>query len=282
MVKLEEISTKPSFSNQLENKMLYSNHSNDISISYTSTYTLKYVIEGIKHYNYNNENIEVSKNQYLILNNSKITTEAKKGTKGLSFFLSSELLNEILNYHTTSTTSFEFIEATQKQSNNKVRLFLEQITYLYENDRMTLQQQIEDLFIKLSELIVQEQNAIDNKFTRLKIVKHDTKRDLYRSILKAEEYLQDNLARDISLEILSKDIGISKYYLHRLFTEIHGDTPLKYLTGIRLQKAKNKLRYSTASIFETAIACGFDNTSYFSNIFKAHTGVSPSQFRKAF
>ncbi len=281
MIKIEEIITIPTFSNQLENKVLYSNHSNDISITYKSTYTLKYVIEGVKHYNYNNQDIEVSKNQYLILNNdSKITTVAKKGTRGLSFFLSPKLINEIYRYNTNSNSSIEFLEVTQKESNSKAHCLLDKIAYLYEHNPTVFKHQMDNLFIQVSELIVQEQANIDTKFMRLKIVKHNTKKELYKLVTDAKEYLNDNLKENISLDIISRDIGISKYYLHRLFTEINGNTPLSYLTVIRLKKAKNKLQYSKDSIFEIAIACGFDNTSYFSTIFKKHMGFSPSQFRK--
>jgi len=281
MIKIEEITTIPTFSNQLENKMLYSNHSNDISISYKSTYTLKYVIEGVKHYNYNNQDIEVSKNQYLIINNeSNITTEVKKGTKGLSFFLSPKLINDIYRYHTNSNSSIEFLEVTQKKSNSKTHYLLDKIAYLYEHNPIVFKQQMDNLFIQVSELIVQEQASIDTKFMKLKIVKHNTKKELYKLVTDAREYLNDNHKEDINLDIISRDIGISKYYLHRLFTEINGSTPQSYLTAIRLEKAKNKLQYSKASIFEIAISCGFDNSSYFSNTFKKHMGVSPSVFRK--
>ncbi|PKG42897.1 helix-turn-helix domain-containing protein, partial [Psychroflexus sp. MES1-P1E] len=59
-----------------------------------------------------------------------------------------------------------------------------------------------------------------------------------------------------------------------------GNTSFEYLKNIRLEKAKNKLQYSKDSIFEIAFKCGFDTTSYFSNIFKKHIGLSPTQFRK--
>ena len=282
MIQLEEITSIPTFSNQLENKLLYSNHSDDISISYQSTYTIKYVIDGVKHYNYNNQNIEVSKSQYLILNNdSLITTEAKKGTKGLSLFLSSKLINEISHFYSRSNSSIKFLEIIQRNSNQKVNNLLSQIVYLYENNQIGLKQQIDDLFIAISELIVQEQLSIDNNFMNLKVVKHDTKRELYKSIIETKEYLNDNFRDRISLEIISRDVGISKYYLHRLFREINGNTPLEYLKNIRLEKAKNKLQYSKDSIFEIASKCGFDNTAYFSNVFKKHVGLSPTQFRKA-
>lgn len=281
MVKLEEITTTPTFSNQLENKILYANHSNDISISYKSTYSLKYVIEGKKCYNFNNQDVEISKNQYIILNNnSNVTTEAKKGTKGLSFFLSSELINDIYKYHTDDQFQLEFLEVTQKKSTSEIGLLLDKVNHLYEHNQFALKQQIDHLFICISEAIVKEQTNIEHKFSTLKIIKQDTKKELFKLILITKEYLNDNIDKNISLDLIGKDIGISKYYLHRLFTEIYGHTPLEYLTSIRLEKAKSQLQYSKDSIFKIAIECGFDNTSYFSNLFKKHVGVSPTLFRK--
>lgn len=280
-IKLEALASTSAFPNQLENKILYSNHAKDVSVSYQSTYTIKYVIEGEKYYNYNSQDVKVLKNQYLILNNdSKISSQAKKETKGLSFFLSPKLINEVYHYKTNGNTSIQFLEIIQNTSNSKISNLLHKTAYLYENNQIALIEQIDDLFFKISELIVLQQITIDDNFRKLKIVKHDTKQELYKLISETKEYIDDNISKAISLHTISKDIGISKYYLHRLFTKINGYTPLSYLTNIRLKKAIDKLKYSKDSIFEIAIACGFDNTSYFSNIFKKHMGLSPSQFRK--
>lgn len=280
MIQIEEITTTPTFSSQLENKVLYSHHTSDIAVSYKSTYTIKYVIEGVKQYHYNNQDIEVSKNQYLILNNnSTITTEAKSGTKGLSFFLSQDLINEVYNYHTDNASQLEFLEVIHKKPTSEVNYLLNKAANLYMFDKVSFEQLMESLFIQISEIVVKEQIHIDTKFTALKIVKHNTKKQLLKLITATKEYLNDHISEDISLDKISSDIGISKYYLHRLFTELHGYTPLNYLTTIRLEKAKYKLLHSNDSILAIAIACGFDNISYFSNVFKRHIGFSPTQFR---
>ncbi|BFP42242.1 hypothetical protein FGF1_30870 [Flavobacteriaceae bacterium GF1] len=272
----------PTFSSQLENKILYSNHDHAISVSYQSTYTLKYVVDGVKNYNYNNQDIAVSKNQYLLLNNdSHITTEVKKGTKGLSLFLSPELINEISHFYTNGNHNLNFLEVTRNKSNFQLSHLLNTMAYLYENNKTLLKERMDDLFIKVSELIVKEQVSINANFIKLRIVKRDTKRELYKRIVATKEYLNDNLQKKISLEALSTDIGISKYYLHRLFSEFNGETPNGYLTKIRLERAKNKLQTSKDPISEIAMACGFDDTAYFSNLFKKHTGLSPSRFRKS-
>ncbi|MBW1294980.1 helix-turn-helix transcriptional regulator [Aquimarina litoralis] len=281
MIQLEEITSIPTFSSQLENKILYSDHSDTISVQYQSTYTIKYVMDGVKRYHVNNQDLKVSKYEYLILNNSQIITEAKKGTKGLSLFLSPTLMDEISHFYFGHHDPVKFLEVIQKNANQKVKNVLDTLVYLYHNDKIGLHQQMEDLFMTISELIIQEQVSIDDNFKKLKIVRHNTKRALYKSITETKEYLNDNFSDKISLESISKDIGISKYYLHRLFKEIHGSTPLEYVTAIRIANAKNKLQYSKESIFEIAIQSGFDNTAYFSNVFKKHVGLSPTQFRKA-
>ncbi|WP_299366699.1 AraC family transcriptional regulator [Winogradskyella sp.] len=281
MITFEEVNSAPTFSKQLENKILFSNHSYETSVSYQSTYTIKYVFEGLKHYNYNNQDVEVSKGEYLILNNgSQITTNVIRGTKGLSLFLSPRLIEEIYCFYSGNRSPIRFLEIVHGRSNHKIKTLLNQLVDLCNNDQVILEQQKEDVFIQISELIVEEQVAFNESFNNLKITKHDTKRALLKSIIKANDYIQDHFKDPITLDIMSRDIGLSKYYLHRLFKEINGLTPLQYLTKIRLENAKNKLQYSKDSIFEIAIACGFDTISYFSNTFKRHTGLSPSQFRE--
>ncbi|WP_217704360.1 helix-turn-helix transcriptional regulator [Aquimarina sp. TRL1] len=281
MIKLEEVTNTPAFSSQLENKMLYADHSRDISISYQTTYTLKYVIEGEKQYYYNQQRIKVSKNQYLLLNaGNKITTKAKKGTKGLSLFLAPRLIDEIYGYHTNTELPLQFLEVPQENNNSHIAFLLTRAAQLYREQPDVFKQEKEALFIRTSELIVQEQMALQRKFGKLKIVKHDTKKELYKLAIGAREYLHDHYKEQLSLERLSKDIGMSKYYLHRLFTEIYGRTPQSYLTAIRLEKARYQLQNSAAAVMEIAVDCGFDTVAYFSNTFKKHTGYTPSQFRK--
>ncbi len=282
MVILEELTGPPDFSCQLENKILYVAHQQDTSITYQSTYTLKYVLEGTKYYRFNNQQVAVGKHQYVILNNDqRICSEAEKGTRGVSFFLSSALMHETYAHYSSKNAPLEFFEFPQTKSNDVLGQWLHQIVSFYEQAPITFRHQMEDLFLKLSETIVQEQASIQGKFDQLKIVKQLTRKELYKLIVMTKEYLQDNSSHHISLDSIGKNIGVSKYYLHRLFTKVTGSTPLQYLTQIRLDKAKNKLKHSSDSIFDIAIACGFESLAYFSVVFKRHQGLLPSQYRKS-
>lgn len=282
MIKIEEIGSKPSFSNQLENKILYANHAQHISISYTSTFTLKYVIAGTKRYTVNHQNLEVPKNHYLILNNCKLHSEATSGTKGLSLFLSPKLISEITRFHFGNDVPLKFLEVIQSGKDKTIQNLLDRMVHLYTQDRIGLEQQKDDLFLAVAEQLVKGQIAINKHFKKLRIVRHDTKRALYRSTLEARTFLHDNFRGKISLDTVSQNVGVSKYYLHRLFKEINGKTLQEYLTDIRLQNAKKQLQYSKDPIAEIAMDSGFENSAYFSNVFKKHTGISPTQFRQTF
>ncbi len=280
MIKFEKIDT-PNFSDQLESKILYSQHNQDISIAYQSTYTLKYVLKGSKNYTFDNREIEVSKNEYLFINEGKnIHTEASKGTVGLSFFLSPELINDIYsNQYDSNHSPQEFLELSQIRSNDHISPWLQKLTYNFDESSLNSVHQIEDLLIKITELIIKEQTSIEKGFERLEVVKYNTQKELYKFIHLSKEYIDDNFHSEITLDSISQNVCVSKYYLHRLFTEITGITPIQYLTKVRLDKAKYKLQKSKHSISEIASECGFESAAYFSRAFKKHIGISPSKYR---
>lgn len=280
MVTLEKITALPNFSSQLENKILYSEHTSDIEIQYESACSIKYVIEGTKEYNHSCQDSLISSGQYIILNNKNISTRALKGSKGLSLFLSPDLIGEIYsNLYARDTTSLEFFEFPQS-NHNLIGAELQKMAFLYENQPNLFKLQMDDLFIHLSETVIKEHVKIKAKFSELKIIKYNTQKELYKYVTMAQTYMHDNFTRKISLDTLSNAIGVSKYYLHRLFTEIMGYTPIEYLTFIRLNSAKEQLRLSKKTIFEITVDNGFESSSYFSNVFKKYFGITPTTYRK--
>ncbi|CAM1360927.1 conserved hypothetical protein [Tenacibaculum litoreum] len=281
MVEFKKVTKLPNFSHQLDNKILYSEHNEDIEVNYKSTYTLKYVIEGSKCYNLNNKDIHVSSGQYLILNDNNINTKAFQGTKGFSLFLSHQLISEIYNnLYSNSNYSLDFFEFPQSSYNSEVGNQLYKTIFLFNNNPSVFKLQMHDLFIKLSEVVIKEQVDLEKRFSELKIIKYNTKKEIFKHVISTKEFINDNFNLKVTLEKLSTSIGVSKYYLHRLFSEVTGNTPLEYLTFVRLKNAQQQLEHSKKSVFEIAIDCGFDNTPYFSNIFKSYFGISPTTYRR--
>lgn len=96
---------------------------------------------------------------------------------------------------------------------------------------------------------------------------------------RAKAYIDQNYHRELSLEILSDDLGISAKYLSRIFKQSMGINLSDYLTYVRVEKIK-KLLKTDMSMEDIAGQTGFNNRTTFTRVFKKLEGVSPGEFRR--
>ena len=99
------------------------------------------------------------------------------------------------------------------------------------------------------------------------------------SVAEVKEYLEQHYAEKITLDDLSKQFFINKYYLTRVFKEQFGQSITAYLTSLRITHAKQLLRFSEKSVEEIGLECGLGQLHYFSRVFKEVEGVPPSVYR---
>ena len=99
-------------------------------------------------------------------------------------------------------------------------------------------------------------------------------------IEKAKNYINENFQKDISLDLVSREVDISPYYFSKLFKQETGNNFIEYLTEVRLRKARELLKNSQYSIKEICAESGYGDPNYFSRIFKKYEGVTPSEFRE--
>ena len=97
----------------------------------------------------------------------------------------------------------------------------------------------------------------------------------------AKRYIDANYSKNITLDLLAEITHINKFYLAHSFTEYLGQSPISYLTYKRLSASKELLTSSNLSIAQVASSTGFSSQSYFSQIFRKETGMTPQQYRKA-
>lgn len=83
-----------------------------------------------------------------------------------------------------------------------------------------------------------------------------------------------------SVKTLAAQIGLSEVHLRRIFKATADISPVKYITHLRLEKAKNMLITSNYSISEIAISVGYSDPYYFSRVFKQEIGIAPSEYKK--
>ena len=99
-------------------------------------------------------------------------------------------------------------------------------------------------------------------------------------ILKAQTYIANHLSETIDFDDLAKTVGLSYRSFRYLFTKESGTSPLQYLLGRRLARAKNLLRSSDMPIMDIAESLGFSSTWYFTHFFQKHAHLSPAAYRK--
>lgn len=100
---------------------------------------------------------------------------------------------------------------------------------------------------------------------------------LYRRIVQAKLFMDNNYADKIDVTNISHEAYFSKFHFIRLFKQIYGKTPHQYLIAVRIEKAI-ELFYKNTSVSEVCFSVGFESISSFSGLFKRLTGVSPAAF----
>lgn len=100
------------------------------------------------------------------------------------------------------------------------------------------------------------------------------------SIKQVVKYIKENIGEKILLNDLADIANLSPNYFHKIFKEVMNLTPNEFIIKTRLEKGKELLVRSNKQVFEIAIECGFENTPYFSYIFKKYNKISPVRYRE--
>lgn len=118
-------------------------------------------------------------------------------------------------------------------------------------------------------------------FTEALKMRDNLSRDKYSRLLKdAQHYAEQNYSNnEISLNMVASHVGISPSYFSTIFRQETGSTFVEYLTGLRMEKAKELLRCTNKKTAEIAYEVGYKDSHYFSYIFKKTQGLTPKDYR---
>lgn len=100
-----------------------------------------------------------------------------------------------------------------------------------------------------------------------------------RKLWQAIAYINEYLSEDLSLGAIASEFGMSPSYFNTLFKGATGTTICQYVIQRRVELAKRLLRQSNLSIVEICYQVGFQSQSYFNNVFRKYTGITPKAYR---
>jgi AraC-like DNA-binding protein len=96
---------------------------------------------------------------------------------------------------------------------------------------------------------------------------------------RARDLADRHYAEPLDLDALADAAHVSKYHFSRRFAEAYGETPMRYLTRRRIERAQDLLRSANLTITEVCMMVGFSSLGSFSSRFRELVGESPTQYR---
>jgi len=96
---------------------------------------------------------------------------------------------------------------------------------------------------------------------------------------RARDHIDRHYADPLDLAGLASVAGVSRYHFARSFEAAYGETPIRYLTRRRIERAQDLLRAANLTITEVCMLVGFSSLGSFSSRFSQLVGESPTAYR---
>ena len=103
-----------------------------------------------------------------------------------------------------------------------------------------------------------------------------------REILEAQEMIERQGSRELSVVELASRVNMSSRNFIRRFKAATGNTPIEYIQRVRIEAAKHALESGSDPVDSVAARIGYDDVGSFRSVFKRVTGVSPTEYRKRY
>ena len=95
-----------------------------------------------------------------------------------------------------------------------------------------------------------------------------------------QQYLMNNIEKNIRIEDLCKKFDYSRSYLSRRFQRKTGQTITTYATRLKIKEAKRLMRETDLNLTQISARLSFESPQYFARVFKRVTGMTPTEFKK--
>jgi len=225
----------------------------------------------------------IGKHQILPLSGSANDVRIKMPSadlKQISYFVTSGKARMVKSFLLTLAESWEKSQMPQRQVWHLVREIIHQVAAVRPQVFNRLEEILQD-FNALIRSAVSYTEMMNGTYALLFDEESMTDRrmstqDLYSY---AVSYIRENYAQQLSMQNVCDEIGISQTYLSRLFRKYSNTTFNAFLTQCRMEAAMQLLRQKPDLLLYDVAACvGYEDSSYFTKVFRQYTGKTPSQW----
>jgi AraC family transcriptional regulator len=263
-------------------------------VSYTSLFSIKYVVDGLERYRVNGVNNKLENGHCLIVNNgSDVLSECGTGKNlyemnlGMSIFLTPAIVSEVLEANKTwskdilsvcneTSSSVAFYDGIIR--NNSFVDFLKR-QFFSLNTSLKDEDLNESYYYTICENLLQFQHNIFRHLYSINKVKYSTRQEILKRVLIAKEIIDNKYLQKLDLDCIAKECCLSKYFLIKSFKQVFNITPHQYHIRLKINRAKILLKHKNISVSEVAEHLNYPNVFSFSKQFRSATMYSPTAFK---
>ena len=255
--------------------------------------SIKTVSRGKEHYNVSNQRYAVTPDSYLILNHGQYyASQIKEEEEIESFciFFTPGLADEVLNglqtpdrilvddpeFHLPHSTSF--VEKLYRHDT----ILSPYLSYLRD---ATLHSPVtngwlEEQYRFLLERLILLQHKVQSEISEITSIRYSTRVELYCRIHRAKDFIDATLHQQKTIPEIAAVACLSPHYFLRLFKQVTGLTPHRYISHQRMEHACVLLKRTESPVAEICREVGFESLGTFSRVFRERYGCSPTMYRR--
>ncbi len=231
-------------------------------------YQLLYIAAGKVHFDFDGENRIVTKGNMVLFRPGvsqmyNIYAVDKPETYWVHFTGSD--VDMLLDYYQMPKNEKVFFTGTSPDYQWLFRQMIQELQLMRVNYEDMLNMNLRHIFLIINRYL-KEGNDIGS--------------EMLDEVERATHYFHEHYNETIVIEDYTKERGMTANWFTQNFKKITKFTPMQYILSLRMVNAMNMIDSTNYNITQVANAVGYDNSMYFSRIFKKHTGMSPTEYKK--
>ncbi len=259
---------------------------------YAHGLSVKAAWQGREHYFVGNRRLSVDDDNYLILNEGarySSMVDAAAPVKSFSVFFRPGMAGEVfgvmrmspvrrLDCGTTVPARPPYFAEHLRAHDGIVSPLLRYIRRQVESgedDEMWYEEQLQTLLARM----IEAEHRLRDAAASITLVRSSTRDELHRRVRVAADYIHSSYTRPITLDEIAGAAHLSKFYLVRLFRQVHGTTPHAYLRRKRLAAARRLIEQTDLGLADVADIVGFGSRSALFRQLRQQFGISGRALR---